>query len=178
MPRPSEFTFTGGTKRRPYKYDTNFALQIVDLARNGLSMMQIADKWNIHESSFWQWAYKDSDKPEFREAYARARQAYGSALKRKTYDGIDGKFFNHNAVNILFALEGKNARDRTVRLPDLDGKSFTEKTEIILQEVKDGELTPFEGDTIINMISKSSKIDEVENLRKRVDELVKAQETK
>lgn len=175
---PSDFTFTVGTKRRPYKYDSNFALQIVDLANSGMSMGEIAHKWKIHASIMRVWAHKDTDKPEFSDAYARARQAYDCALKRKTYDGIDGKFFNHNAVNILFALEGKNARDRTVNLPDMNGKSFTEKSEIILKEVKDGELTPFEGDTIINMISKSSKIDEVENLRKRVDELVKAQETK
>lgn len=108
---------------RPSEYDPAFCQRVVELAREGMSLTEIASELDVARSSLYEW---EKVHPDFSDALARARQECQAWWERKGRSGLDAPGFNAS-------LWGKNV---SCRFP----RDWTEKTKAEISGPEGGPL--------------------------------------
>lgn len=91
------------------KYKEEYVTQVIEMACQGKSMVQIAAAWKVCKGTILAWS-KDTNKPEFMEAYKVARtcnEAYWEDVGQKGAKGTLTKF-NPIAWNKIMAARFKD----------------------------------------------------------------------
>lgn len=156
---------------RPTKYDPEFhPLEVIELGKQGYFKVEIAQEWDVDCSTIDEWARKH---PEFSLAYKRACQFRASWLMKQAKKGLHnekGSSFNAIAWSMMMRYDGQNTDERTVKLPELaDCKTFLEMSHCLVKAFGDGRLTPKEANTLADLISKGIRVDEVTDLRVKLE---------
>lgn len=91
-----------------YPFKPEYCAEVIQLASEGRSMVQIAAGWKITEDTIRNWA-KDLNKPEFMEAYRVARtcnEGYWEDVGQKGAKGVNPKF-NYAAWSRIMGVRHK-----------------------------------------------------------------------
>lgn len=64
------------------------------------------------------------------------------------------------------------SKDEPVNIPNLDGtKPLTEQAQVIITAIGSAEISPSEGSTILSAIASKARVDEIDELAKRIEAL-------
>lgn len=158
---------------RPTDYNPDFhPSDCIRLGKMGYFKVQMAEEWDICCDTINEWCSKHE---EFSDAYKRACSYRASWLLKQGQAGLFGsKEMSLNAVawSMMMRYDGQNTDERTVNLPELKScKTFSEQAKCVVDAFGDGKLTPKEMNTLVDVISKGAKIEEVTELRRMLEEI-------
>jgi hypothetical protein len=159
---------------RPTDYDPDFHPQeIVKLMRDeGLTDVEVAERWDVVVETLWEWKQVH---PEFSKASTRARQYRKAWWLAKGKQGLftgEGEKFDSRLFGMMMKYDGINLDERLVALPTLaECKSFGEQATCIIGALACGKITINEANSMVDIIGKAAKIDEVTELRKKLEEI-------
>ena len=140
------------------------------MGKLGYFKVQIANEWNVDCDTILNWTREHK---EFLGAYKKAQQYRAAWMMKKAQSGLQndkGSSFNAIAWSMMMRYDGQNTDERTVNLPEMaDCKTFGEMSQCVVKAFAQGKLTPKEANTLTDIISKGSKIDEVTELRSKLE---------
>jgi hypothetical protein len=157
---------------RPTDYKPDFhPKEIIRLMREeGLTTVEVAEKWDVCVDTLTEWRHKHKT---FSSAYTRAKQ-YRKAWWLKA--GRSGLFtegevkFDSRLFGLMMKYDGINLDERIVKLPELANcKTFSEQATVICGALACGRITIKEAQGYVDVISICAKIDEVTNLRDKLE---------
>lgn len=151
------------------KYKPEYDEEIIRLASETIKnhMYRIAVKWEVHVDTLHEWRKVH---PSFSEAYTRARNIQNSFLIDLVIDSVSDRNANAQALNMLMLQLGNMSKDRQLRL-DVSGNTLAEKANSIMNELRNGKMTATEFSSVMSGISTAAKIDEVTDLRDKLEKL-------
>jgi hypothetical protein len=159
---------------RPTDYDPDFhPANIIELMKEqGYTAVQVVRDWDIDITTLHEWC---AAHPEFSKAYTRAKNYRTAWWMDKAQQGIftgENEHFDSRLFGLMMKYNGVNLDERIVKLPQLvDCKSFSEQATCIIGALAVGKITINEANSIVDIIGKASKIDEVSELRKMLEEI-------
>lgn len=156
---------------RPTKYDPKkHPKECVEMGRKGMFKVQMAKAWDVDTDTITEWV---NTHPIFSAAYKRAQNYRAAWMLEQGQEGLFGskdKQFNAIAWSMIMRYDGQNTDERTCKLPELlSCNTFSEKAACIMNAFASGKLTPKEANTLADLVSKSAKIDEVTELRDKLE---------
>lgn len=154
---------------QPTKYKEEYCKDIITLASGGLHMYAIAVTWDVCYDTLSEWRKVH---PKFSAAYARARTIQTSSLLNKLLQNIGNKDFNHNIANLLLTHICRLRTEKLVKIDTGEG-NLSKRGLKTLDVSKEGSHTADEISRIVDSISKLAKIDEVTELREKIEMLEK-----
>lgn len=93
--------------RKARKYDPSFCERIVELGKEGYSVVQIADEFGVNRDTIYQWRNDTERFPGFKEAFDEARVGAESYWEKVGQDGIMGKIKGFNQVSWIFMMKAR-----------------------------------------------------------------------
>lgn len=160
---------------RPTDYNPDFhPAELVRLMKDsGYWRCQVCRDWDIDDSTFTEWC---NVHPAFSSAYTRAKQYRKAWMLDQQLKGLFHEDFNDRAFGAMMKWSGETYDERVVKLPELATcKNFNEQATVIIGAVACGKITIKEAGSYIDIISKVSKIDEVTELRRMLEEITERQ---
>lgn len=159
---------------RPPIYDPEFHPgNIIKLMGDeGFTAVEVAKEWGITTRTIMQWV---KDHKEFSHAYTRAREYCAAWYLRQGRRGLytqDGVRFDSRLLAMMLKCSGVNMDEREVKLLGFGkAKTFSEKAGVICKAMANGKVTPKEAQNMVDVIAVSAKIEEVTELRARLEEI-------
>jgi len=154
----------------PTDYKPEYCEYVVDkMANEGYIVEEFCLDWDISTATFYNWL---NVHPAFLDAYTRGQQRRKGYHKRLLERGLSADRFNERAFAMLLRYCGESGDERTIRLPKLaKAKTFAKKCDVILKAFTDEYINSKEANAILDMIGKMAKIDEVTEMRKKLEEI-------
>lgn len=106
------------------------------------------------------------------KVYDNGEEGFWLAVAEKAKEG-DGTAMTMLAARLIAPLR---ASDATVKLEGLDAGSLVEKAERIVASMGEGELSPSEATAMVNAIATLCRVQETDDLVKRIEALESQQE--
>ena len=155
---------------RPSDYKVQYCDYVVEkMAYEGYIVEEFCRDWGIVRSTFFLWV---NIHKAFSDAYTRGQQLRKAYHKQLLQNGIMADRFNERAFAMLLRYSGENGDERTIALPKLaKAKTFAKKCDVILKAFTDEYINSKEANAILDMIGKMAKIDEVTEMRKKLEEI-------
>ena len=154
---------------RPTDYKPEYCELIVEYGREGLHTYQIAGKFEVVKSTLYNWAELH---PEFMVAFTRARELSKAYMIKHAMDNLGNKNYQSKLWEVLMKFCHDVKENRTLKLPELKkAKSFSAKAAVIIDAMSEGRLTPDEAKTLVDTIAVGAKIEEVTELKERLEVL-------
>ena len=154
---------------KPTKYSSKLIPKIHEYASQGMHVREIANKLGIHFTTIYNWAKKHD---EFRDAWDLAMQASASWWLSYTRDNLDNKFVKDRLLQFMLMAKFGLKDTHTNKLPELrDCKTHVEKCDVVTRALADGVINADEASKISNTLATAAKIEEVTELRQKLDEL-------
>ncbi len=158
---------------RPTGYRKEYCEEIVKLANTGMHMYRIAATWGVSYDAINEWSHFYE---EFHQAYARAKTIQAANMMDKVIDGMTNRNFNAQSAHIVVTQFIKMAKEREIAL-EINGESLAEKAASIIDNLKKPVMSAVEFNQIMSGIATAAKIDEVTDLRDKL-EMLESQEEK
>ena len=154
---------------RPSKYKPEFDEEIVRLASMTIKnhMYRIAVMFGVCIDTLHEWRRVHKT---FSEAYMRARGFQNAFLFDLIIDGSTDRNFNGQAANLLTTHLAALSRDRMIKV-DVKGETLGEKSKSIIDDLRSGAMSAQEFNLVMGGIATAAKIDEVTDLRDKVEKL-------
>lgn len=151
---------------RPTIFKTEYSEQVIDLSKKGYTIAMICSDWGISERTFYYWKNKHES---FRECFEIGRTAHKGYMERLLIDNLTNKNFNSIGWSMMMRCMHNYSETRVIHIEGIEKyETMTEKAKAIMNNVSAGIITPQEGDTLINSLSKVSKI----NLETDIEEKI------
>lgn len=157
---------------RPTDYKPDFhPKEIIRLMKEeGKTAVQVARDWDITEETLSEWRRVHK---EFSEAYIRAkhyRRAWWIDMGQRGLVTEDNVRFDSRLYAMMMKYDGVNLDERKVKVPELAScKTFSEQATVICGALACGKITPKEAQTMVDVISICAKIEEVTELRNKLE---------
>lgn len=157
---------------RPTDYKPDFhPKEIVKLMRDeGLTTVEVAERWDVTVETLSEWRRVHK---EFSDASTRAKQyrrAWWLKMGRSGLYSTDDARFDSRLYALMMKYDGVNLDERVVKLPELAScKTFSEQATVICGALACGKITPKEAQTMVDVIAACAKIEEVTDLRAKLE---------
>jgi hypothetical protein len=142
------------------------------MKEEGLTDVEVAALWDIVVETLADWRREHK---EFSLASTRARQYRKAWWFKKGKQGLftgEGEKFDSRLFGMMMKYDGINLDERMVKLPALaDCKTFNEQATCIIGALASGAITISEANSMVDIIGKAAKIDEVTELRRKLEEI-------
>lgn len=155
---------------RPPKYDkdTHPALLLL-LFLEGKDIEAFCYAAEVHRDQFHTWVKKHK---EFGDAYLYARDLALLWWKEKAHLGIIDTSFNNTLWSMVMRNRFRFTEHRSVEVPGLhEAESLKDKERTISKAIANGTLTGSEITYVTNYLNACMKIEEIGDIRKRLEEL-------
>jgi len=157
---------------RPTDYKPEFDDKIIELAKKNWSMWEIAAEFEVAYKTMWCWTEKQDS---FRNAYARAKTIQTGGILKEIRENADNRNYNHNCPNMRLKYEAGFLEQPKVRIKGISKGSHSDKANKVLDEIEEGNLTADDASKMTNVVATIAKIDEVTELRDKVEKLEEAE---
>lgn len=157
---------------RPTKYNPDFhPEEIIRLMKEqGKTAVQVARDWDIDVDTLYEWAKVHKI---FSDAFTRAKKfrlAWWEDIGQKGLVTSDDVRFDSRLYGMMMKYSGVNMEERNVAVPELATcKTFSEQATVICGALACGKITPKEAQTMVDVISICAKIEEVTDLRTKLE---------
>ena len=152
---------------RPTLYKEEYCEEIIRLAKTGMNLYLIAEEWEVSKRTLIEWSWQHR---KFTRAYARAGSILAGLTVKKVEDNLDNRDFNANGARLLWS-QNNLAEQRTLQIANISKGSLNDRGQAILDSVERGEMTSDEFQKSVNALAQLAKIDEVTELRDKVEKL-------
>lgn len=154
----------------PTDYKPEYCEYVVDKMKDeGYIVEQFCRDWGIVRSTFYEWL---ATHKAFSDAYTRGQQYRKAYHKELVESGIQADRFNERAFAMLLRYSGESGDERTISLPKLiRAKTFAKKCDVVFKALADEYINFKEANAILDMIGKAARIDEVTEMRKKLEEI-------
>lgn len=156
---------------RPTKYKPEYDEEIITLSVKGMFFYRIAATWGVSYDSLNEWSHKIDS---FCQAYACARTIQMANMMDKGLNGLHDKNFNSQCFNVLSSQFMKMAKERELQL-NIEGETLSAQAHSVINDLRNGKFSAAEFTQIMSGIATAAKIDEVTELRDKVEKLEEAQ---
>lgn len=157
---------------RPTLHKEEYNELIIEMARAKKNMYEIADELGTDYDTMFHWTKINSG---FSKAYTRARTIQTGRLMKRMDDGMENRDFNPKCAALLLSHVAKLSEQRNIQISGMKEGTLSEKAQKILESVEDGSLTADELSKVMTAIATAAKIDEVTDLRDKVEKLEELQ---
>lgn len=120
---------------RPSGYKPEYCERIIELAKKGLFLEEIAEEFEVDFVSMWRWT---KTYPEFCNAYSRAKTILLGQHKRKIVDNCGNKFFQSKSLEFLIDQMTRQMKHAAVQVDDF-ASDKVEKSVLALLKAVEGE---------------------------------------
>ena len=153
---------------RPSKYDNEVhPCMLLLLFLEGKDVEAFCFSAEIHRAQFFKWVHTY---PEFGEAYEHSKDLARLWWVERAQRGIDDTSFNNTLWSMVMRNRFRFTEHRAVEVPGLDkSDSIRTKEKAIATAIANGTLTGSEITYMTNYLNSCIKIDEVEDLTKRLE---------
>lgn len=156
------------TLGRPTEYKEEYDTRIIELAKKELSMWEIAAEFEVCYKTMWSWTHAVDS---FRKAYARAKTIQTGLIMKEVRENKDNRNYNHNLPNMRLKYEAGLGEQAKIQIRDIAKGTHSQKANKVLCEIEEGNLTADDAAKITNVVATIAKIDEVTELRDKVEKL-------
>jgi hypothetical protein len=162
---------------RPPKYDTELhPVMLFLIFLEGKDIEAFCFSAEIHRAQFFKWVHSY---PEFGEAYEHGLEVSRLWWMERAQRGIDDTSFNNTLWSMVMRNRFRFTEHRAVEVPGLNlsnrlnptESSIRSKEKAIAEAISNGTLTGSEITYLTNYLNSCIKIDEVEDLTKRLEML-------
>ncbi len=150
---------------QPTAYKPEYCKEIIRLAKTNMNLYLIAEEWEVTKTTLLQWAKVHK---EFSTAYKRAGNILSGILQEKCDDNLKNRDFNAPNARLLFA-QNRMAEQRAVNIPNISKGTLNESGQAVLDSVEEGNMTADELQKSVSALSQLAKIDEVTELRQKIE---------
>ena len=127
---------TNGKVGRPSKYDPDYCYKIVDMMRQGMSIIEASVRLNVHPDTVYEWAKVH---PEFADAMEMGRRVSQAWWEEKARMNIESKEFNSKLweynVRCRFRKDWGVNQQHDINLT-VNSAEAIEKAEMRIEEAK------------------------------------------
>lgn len=149
------------------KYKPEYDELIVKLAEKH-NLYRIAIIFGVCMDTLTEWKYVH---PTFSAAYRRAKSVRLARAFEIAEENIENRNYNSNTTAMLCKYEHRLSDQREIRIRDLALGTLSDQARKIFEEIQKGSLTADEANKLINAVATVAKIDEVTDLRDKVEKL-------
>lgn len=157
---------------RPTDYRPEFDERIIELAKKEWSMYEIAAEFEVSHVTMWRWT---ESVESFCKAYARAKTIQTAAIMRGMRRNVDNKNYNDRIAQLRLRHEAGLIDAQKVNIKGISKGTLNDKTQKVFEEAEKGEMVADDMLKITNAIAVAAKIDEVTDLRDKVEKLEELQ---
>ena len=149
--------------------------KICESIRGGLSIDGVCKKFHISRTNFYEWRVKGRE--ENNEPYTSFNNAIDSALAHLEETCVNDILADGDGNLKKWILQARfrdeYSQYRTIRKYDLglSGMTYTDQMSAVLDKVDTGEISGEEAFRLSDIISRAAKVDEITDLKRRVEEL-------
>ncbi len=157
----------GKSRNQPaLKYNDDRPQEFVAFMSMGKTQAQYYSLVDICEQTFFNWI---GIYPEFSDAHRRGK-VKSQAWWDDYFDAnIGDPEFNVAAFKIRYERQFGKAK---IYLPELsDAKTYTEKSDAVINAISSGSISPDDGIKLSHVVANLAKVEEITDLKKRVDEI-------
>jgi len=156
---------------RPPIYNPDFhPADCERLGREGKFAVQMARDWGTDVRTIYDWC---DQHPAFSLSFTRAKQYRAAWMMEQAQNGLltdKGTTFNSQVLGMMLKYDGVQLDDRLMKLPALaHAKTFNARSEIVVNAFASGEISAKEANQIVDIIAKTARIDEVTELRAKLE---------
>jgi len=159
---------------QPTKYKPDFHPQemLRLMKEQGYWRCQLCRDWDIDDATFQEWL---AVHPLFSSSYTRGKQYRKAWMLDQQQRGLFHEDFNDRVFGAMMKWSGESYDERIVKLPELAAcKTFSEQATCIIGALACGKITLKEANGYVDVIGKISRIDEVTELRRMLEEIESA----
>lgn len=150
------------------KYKDEYDDSIVEHARNGLGMYEIAVEYDVAYETMRNWTRLVKS---FSDSYRRAKTIQTAMLEKEVKNNWNNPKYNDRLAKLRYQYEAKFADQRNVCVKGLNKGTYTDRVNAILEACENEELSADELGKLVTAVGTAAKIDEVTELRKQVEDL-------
>lgn len=157
----------GKSRNQPtLRYNDDRPKEFISFMSLGKTQAQYYSKIDICEQTFFNWI---GIYPEFSEAH-RIGKIKAQAWWDDYFDiNLDSPEFNVAAFKIRYERQFGKAK---IYLPELsDAETYSSKSDAVINAISNGSLSPDDGIKLSHVIANLAKVEEITDLKKRVDEI-------
>ncbi len=152
---------------RPTDYKEEYCEEIIKLAKQNVNLYLIAEEFGVVKQTLLEWKRVHK---EFSCAYTRAANILSGILQKRVDDNLENKNFNAPSAKLLFA-QNRMSEQRNLEIHGIAEGTLNDSGKAVLNSVGHGLITADEMQKSINAIAQLAKIDEVTDLRDKVEKL-------
>ena len=140
----------------PSKYRPEFDAQMIEYAKQGFLLKEIAVKFGVAHKIMWEW---QAAHPSFKEAYQFSKDIILSQLERRLVDCSMDRNFNSRSIEFILMQIEKNAAHCGVKVPGISKGTVKDKINRILEAIEDEKLRSEEARNITEMLKTMQDIE-------------------
>jgi len=153
------------------KYDHSYCDQAIRLSTTKLHLEDLAKEWKVCRKTIYNWR---KNHPEFDEAIRKFGEYSTAEFLEIGRYALFLRDFKENTFRLILERKTNCWLNSPVDLPLLkEAISFTDKCNVVINALGEGEINPAQAQTLINIISAAAKVEEVTELK---DKLAKIEE--